>query len=571
MKKIISLLLAVLLMVSVMYQMPVSAAEDEPTFAVSSVQAKRGERVSVTIRIDHNPGVASVRLKAQFDSALTLNSITYNTALGGRSQQPETFSSPVTLNWFNGEANTMGDMTYATLEFTVAQNASVGLHPISVTYDEDDVYNIDEENIPFKTVSGGVTVVIPVRGIRLNPSSATVSTGDGTFTLTPTFAPSNATNRKVTWTSSDISVATVSDGVVTLLKKGTAVITVKSDEGGFEATCTLTVLCSHLTYEAIPAEASTCIKQGHAAYTVCKECGEVISGSDALLPFAEHQFEENPRARFRKSDATCISPRVYYKSCSVCNTMSTETFAYGSPDPNNHVGDTHLEGQTAPSCSHAGYTGDVVCDDCGKTITKGSVIAKLAHTPSAPVRENEIPASCTVQGSYDEVVYCGVCHEELSREHKTIPATGHTYGAPVWTWNGYSSATAVFSCIKGDDQRTLSAKITSSITKTPTLMEEGERTYRATVTFEGKTYTNTKTAVLPKLYILGDVDSNGDIEVHDATWIQRHIADIDIPFSFRDAPADVNGDGEVTLLDVTYIQKHLANMNTPYRIGETIE
>lgn len=247
MKKIISLLLAVLLMVSVMYQMPVSAAEDEPTFAVSSVQAKRGERVSVTIRIDHNPGVASVRLKAQFDSALTLNSITYNTALGGRSQQPETFSSPVTLNWFNGEANTMGDMTYATLEFTVAQNASVGLHPISVTYDEDDVYNIDEENIPFKTVSGGVTVVIPVRGIRLNPSSATVSTGDGTFTLTPTFAPSNATNRKVTWTSSDISVATVSDGVVTLLKKGTAVITVKSDEGGFEATCTLTVLCSHLT------------------------------------------------------------------------------------------------------------------------------------------------------------------------------------------------------------------------------------------------------------------------------------------------------------------------------------
>ena len=229
MKKIISLLLAVLLMVSVMYQMPVSAAEDEPTFAVSSVQAKRGERVSVMIRIDHNPGVASVRLKAQFDSALTLNSITYNTALGGRSQQPETFSSPVTLNWFNGEANTMGDMTYATLEFTVAQNASDDLHPISVTYDEDDVYNIDEENIPFKTVSGGVTVVIPVRGIRLNPSSATVSTGDGTFTLTPTFAPSNATNRKVTWTSSDISVATVSsigsDGICkTLFSSGSTAI-----------------------------------------------------------------------------------------------------------------------------------------------------------------------------------------------------------------------------------------------------------------------------------------------------------------------------------------------------------
>ncbi len=48
------------------------------------------------------------------------------------------------------------------------------------------------------------------------------------------------------------------------------------------------------------------------------------------------------------------------------------------------------------------------------------------HVPGDPVRENESAATCAAEGHYDEVVYCSVCLEELSRETKTIPATGHT-------------------------------------------------------------------------------------------------------------------------------------------------
>ena len=42
------------------------------------------------------------------------------------------------------------------------------------------------------------------------------------------------------------------------------------------------------------------------------------------------------------------------------------------------------------------------------------------HTPGEPVRENEVAATFTSEGSYDEVTYCSDCGEELSREHKTI-------------------------------------------------------------------------------------------------------------------------------------------------------
>ena len=47
------------------------------------------------------------------------------------------------------------------------------------------------------------------------------------------------------------------------------------------------------------------------------------------------------------------------------------------------------------------------------------------HTEGAAVRENEVAASCTKSGSYDEVVYCTVCKTEVSREAKTIDALGH--------------------------------------------------------------------------------------------------------------------------------------------------
>ena len=47
------------------------------------------------------------------------------------------------------------------------------------------------------------------------------------------------------------------------------------------------------------------------------------------------------------------------------------------------------------------------------------------HTPADPVSENEIPATCTAAGSYDSVVYCSACGEELSRETVAVPALGH--------------------------------------------------------------------------------------------------------------------------------------------------
>ena len=70
------------------------------------------------------------------------------------------------------------------------------------------------------------------------------------------------------------------------------------------------------------------------------------------------------------------------------------------------------------------------------------------HTPAAPVRENEVPATCYAEGSYDEVVYCSVeeCKYEISREAKTIDKTEHlwdngTVTGPTCVEAGYTTYT----------------------------------------------------------------------------------------------------------------------------------
>ena len=89
-------------------------------------------------------------------------------------------------------------------------------------------------------VGGSVVPDVPVTGVSLDKTSASLNVG-GTVTLTATVSPSNATNKDVTWSSDDETVATVENGVVTAVSGGTATITVTTVDGGLTATCEVTV------------------------------------------------------------------------------------------------------------------------------------------------------------------------------------------------------------------------------------------------------------------------------------------------------------------------------------------
>ena len=82
--------------------------------------------------------------------------------------------------------------------------------------------------------------IFPVTGVALTPDNAELYVGE-TKNLMVVFTPSNATNKNVTWESSNTAVATVADGVVTAVGTGTATITVTTADGNYTATCAITV------------------------------------------------------------------------------------------------------------------------------------------------------------------------------------------------------------------------------------------------------------------------------------------------------------------------------------------
>jgi uncharacterized protein YjdB len=82
---------------------------------------------------------------------------------------------------------------------------------------------------------------VAVEFVTLNSSEIELIEGER-YTLTAKVSPSNADNKQVLWTSSNSSIATVVDGIVTALKAGTTTIIATTDDGAKTATCKVTVL-----------------------------------------------------------------------------------------------------------------------------------------------------------------------------------------------------------------------------------------------------------------------------------------------------------------------------------------
>ena len=200
-------------------------AQGESTFTVKATNdyGSNSKSLSITIGTQTNVPVTGVSLNTS-----TLNLV-----------ENETDTLTATVEPSNA---TNKDVTWASSNnavVTVDQNGNVeavgaGTATITVTAQGDST----------KSASCTVTVTastVPVTGVSLNKDSLALGVGDSE-TLTATVKPEDATNKAVTWTSSNSTVATVDqNGVVTAVAPGTATITVTTADGGFTATCTVTV------------------------------------------------------------------------------------------------------------------------------------------------------------------------------------------------------------------------------------------------------------------------------------------------------------------------------------------
>ena len=91
--------------------------------------------------------------------------------------------------------------------------------------------------------NGNTKTTVAVKSVTLDQTTLTKAVGDAAVTLTATVDPTDATNKTVTWTSSDTNVATVTDGVVNFVASGTTTITATATNGTEDAADDKTATC----------------------------------------------------------------------------------------------------------------------------------------------------------------------------------------------------------------------------------------------------------------------------------------------------------------------------------------
>ena len=88
-----------------------------------------------------------------------------------------------------------------------------------------------------------------------------------------------------------------------------------------------------------------------------------------------------------------------------------------------------IENEVAPSCAAEGSYDEVIyCGTCDEELLRATQsLAKLAHTLTGSVKEDEVAPTCTAGGSYTEVVYCIKCDEAVVRSYRSTERLIHRY------------------------------------------------------------------------------------------------------------------------------------------------
>lgn len=177
---------------------------------------------------------------------------------------------------------------------------------------------------------------------------------------------------------------------------------------------------------------ATCTTDGSYDEVVrCTEDNEIISTEHHVIPATGHKFVDTVVA------PTCTAQGYTLHKCSVCGEETKDTYK----DALGHeYGEWVIDKPATEDAAGSKHRDCVRGDD-----TQTAEIPQLTHvhTPAAAVKENEVPATCEAEGSYDEVVRCSKCGEVITTTHKTTPALGHKWKAtkvvaPTYESQGYT-------------------------------------------------------------------------------------------------------------------------------------
>lgn len=369
MKKVISLILSVLLVISCTCSVTLFANADESaSFSIGNIESRAGSTVEIPIEIKNNPGITSFRIVVEYDSViLKLTNIAFKEAAQGfNTGTSQIYDSPYSISGYNSGIDISNNGQLAVLTFEINQYAEEGRYDITLSYDEDDVFNMAGDNVTF-ALNDGFVEVTPCQhtGGEWEYFQEETCTEDGIMIKKCEICGNEYESKKVN-------------------AKG------------------------HSFGDWVIEKPATCTDNGEKS-RVCSVCtyeeSEIIN---ALGHAYSDEFTIDKAA-------TCTENGEKSKYCTRCKNRTEITVI-------NSIGHSFGEWETvvSPDCTNSGSK-QRICKNCGFTETEN--LNPKGHNWDSDYTI-DVPATCTANGS--KSIHCANC--DAVKDSQIIPTTGHTFG-----------------------------------------------------------------------------------------------------------------------------------------------
>lgn len=319
-KRILSILLAMVLMITSSPVLPVEAAEngETTTITVESIGAKPGSLVDVDVTIENNPGILGAVLKLTYDKALTLVNVTEGEAFSELEMtKPGTFSAAGCSFGWDGMEPTDTDGVIMTLTFRVSETAEKNEKlNVSVSCKAGDIFDVNSNNIDVEFENGQVIVVNYAPG-DLNSDDA-INMKD-VVALRRYIVGDTVVINEFAADVNDDGTANMKDVVQIrqYIVGGYGVVLMPS-----------TKMCNHVM-EQTAYKAPTCTEAGNVQYFYCSLCERYFADAEGTTELAEDDLvmaalghtEEIDEAVAPTETSTGLTEGSH---CSVCNIVLVE-------------------------------------------------------------------------------------------------------------------------------------------------------------------------------------------------------------------------------------------------------
>lgn len=488
MKKILSILISAALLAALLIVPAMATTGGEA--AVSGATGAPGETVKLTLSLADFPQADQISVKLEYDASLEWVKEESSWLISGELTDVDKFNKNICA-WT--DKNPV-DVNKQLLELAfVMPEPAVGQTNFNYSVKCTVTVMANGTVLGAVEATGYATVQLKATSVQLNQTALALDlNGTKTQTLTATVLPANCT-QSASWTSDNAEVATVSNGVVTAQKAGTAKITVTV--GDVSAQCNVTVSCSH-NWTDHPAVTPNCQRTGNNQYFTCDACNGTYK-ADKTTPTTV-EAEQLPLGGHVGGTASCTAQAVcgtcgqgygdlldhdyqttwttdatnHYHKCKNCTAAKdtgahsyvwvTDVPATQLTEGSEHeecetckykTGDTRVIPHTHKVTHHVAVaatckkTGNVEYWTCESTLCSGKyynseactqTVADIVTAINPDNHKNtelrNVKAANCYQGGYTGDTWCTDCVKELSKGQATDP-TGNHVGGSAWQKN----------------------------------------------------------------------------------------------------------------------------------------